>query len=171
MLRYFALLIPLAMIGCGGTSNPPTEPVTGTVKLDGNPYEGAVITFVPDDSSNRAAVATSQADGTYSLTTFASGDGAQIGAYKIKVFKYDLPEGGRNPYEEAQTAEEVGDMSQEDELAAMEAAYSQGDATPEGKEQKAKNELPEKYADVSTSELTYNVAAGGGTYDIELKSK
>lgn len=171
MLRYFALLLPLAMIGCGGTSNPATESVTGTVTLDGSPYEGAVITFVPDDASNRAAVATSKADGTYSLTTFAAGDGAQEGTYKIKVFKYDLPEGGRNPYEEAKKAEELADMSQEEELAAMEAAYSQADAAPEGKEEKAKNDLPEKYADVSTSALTYTVAAGGGTYDIELKSK
>ena len=168
MLRYFALLLPLALIGCGGTSNPPTEPVSGTVTLDGSPYEGAVITFVPDDSANRAAVATSQADGTYSLTTFASGDGAQIGTYKVKVFKYDLPEGGHNPYEEAKTAEELGNMTQEEELAAMEAAYSDADAKPEGKEQKAKNDLPEKYADVSTSGLTYAVEAGGGTFNIEL---
>jgi hypothetical protein len=171
MLRYFALLIPLAMIGCGGTSNPPTEPVTGTVTLDGTPYEGAVITFVPDDASNRAAVATSKADGTYSLTTFVAEDGAQEGSYKIKVFKYDLLDGGRSPYEDAKTADEITEMSQEDELAAMEAAYSESDAEPDGKEEKAKNDLPEKYADVSTSGLSFTVPAGGGTYDIELTSK
>ncbi|MFN3191729.1 MAG: hypothetical protein ACE361_14555 [Aureliella sp.] len=172
MIRFIALLLPLALVvGCGGDSNPPTEPVTGTVTLDGQPFEGAVITFKPDDSSNRSAVATSQADGTYALTTFASGDGAQIGTYKIMVFKYDLPDGGQNPYEQGQDAGEIKEMTQEEELAAMESGYSEADAGPQGKEKKAKNFLPEKYADVTTSGLTYEVVAGGGEMNIELTSK
>lgn len=171
MKRVFALMLAATMlVGCGGPSNPPTEPVSGTVTLDGEPVEGAVITFVPDDSANQAAVARSQEDGSYELTTFASGDGAMAGTYKVQVMKMTLPEGGHNPYGEgeSQTSDEIEEMSQEDELAAMEAAYSATDAKGSGKEEKAKNLLPEKYAKAASSGLSYTVEPGGGTFNIEM---
>ncbi|MCR9296183.1 MAG: carboxypeptidase-like regulatory domain-containing protein [bacterium] len=171
MLRQTLACAALALfVGCG-SSNPPTAQVTGTVTLDGNPVEGATVLFIPDDASNKAATASTQADGTYALTTFEAGDGAMPGSYKVKVHKFDLPEGGHNPYGESPTAEDVKPMTQEEELAAMEAAYSAAAAKPSQKEEKAKNALPQKYADQNTSGLSYTVTDSGGTYDIALTSK
>ncbi len=170
-MRMSLACAALALLaGCGPT-NPPTAQVTGTVTLDGSPVEGATVLFLPDDTTNKAATASTEADGSYSLTTFEAGDGAMPGAYKVKVHKFDLPEGGMNPYGESQTADELEPMTQEEELAAMEAAYSAADAAPDQKEERAKNELPPKYADVATSGLSYQVPEDGGSYDIELSSK
>ncbi len=171
MMRLTLVCAALALFAGCGSSNPPTAQVTGTVTLDGDPVEGATVLFLPDDTTLKAATASTQADGTYALTTFEAGDGAMPGSYKVKVHKYDLPEGGMNPYGESQTADEIQPMTQEEELAAMEAAYSAADAKPDQKEEKAKNELPAKYADVATSGLSYQVPAEGGSYNIDLTSK
>ena len=176
-MRTLALITTIAVLSGCGPSNPPTAKVTGTVTLDGNPVEGAVITFMPDDGENKPAIATSLADGNYSLTTFKTGDGAMLGSYKIKVFKYTLPDGGMSPYgnpaeevEEA-PAKDPADMTIEEQLAAMEQGYTAQDAKPQGKEEVAKNQLPEKFANHTNSGLAYTVVDGDNTYNIELTSK
>ena len=172
MLRYLAVFAVLfAVAGCG-ESNPSTAQVSGKVTLDGEPVEGALVLFIPDDPANKAATASSQSDGSYTLTTFEAGDGAMPGSYKIKVSKKGLEDGGHNPYgaspAESRTADEIEPMTPEEELAAMEAAYSPQDANPGGRTQPAKNDLPAKYDDITTSGLTYTVTEGENNHDIEL---
>ena len=139
--------------GCGD-DGPATYPVSGKVTLDGTAVEGAVITFVPA-GSGAATAATSKADGTFTAK-------AQAGNYKLKVSKFDPLDGGHSPYGDGGGAPEPAKkMTQEEQIAAMEAGYGEADATPQGKEQKAKNNLPDKYNDIGTSGLTATVTSGG----------
>lgn len=149
-------LFSFLLVGCGD-DGPATYTVTGKVTLDGTEVEGAVITFVPAGGDPAAATAsTSKADGTFTAK-------AQAGNYKIKVSKFDALDGGHSPYGDGAAAEPAPDrkMTQEEQIAMMEAGYGEAEATPQGKEQRAKNNLPDKYNDIGTSGLTATVTSGG----------
>jgi hypothetical protein len=79
--------------GCGSSSG--TIPVHGTVTLDGKPLPGAVIIYQPNDVSpktpSRNAQGTIMLDGTYSLTSFQTGDGAFPGEYTVLITKLPPP--------------------------------------------------------------------------------
>ncbi|HBE68227.1 MAG TPA: hypothetical protein DDW52_08775 [Planctomycetaceae bacterium] len=177
-LSLLSLAVALC-VGCGGESNPPTSPVTGVVKLDGKAIEGAQIAFIADPSNpdNRAAAGVTDAEGRYSLTSFVSGDGAMAGKYNITVTKYDTPDGGANPYGDGagQTIDE--NLSEEEQEAARDAAYAAGaddmaKSMKAGARQTPKNALPEKYAAITTSGLTFTVKDGeDNEFNIELQKK
>ena len=80
--------------GCGGGEDEraPVYPVTGTVTRNGTALEGAVVTFVPAEGGKGAA-GTTDASGKYTLTTWAQGDGAQAGSYRVTIAKYSSPAG------------------------------------------------------------------------------
>lgn len=61
-------------------------PVSGVVKLDGEPLAGAGVTFTPVNGG-RPAWATTDQQGQYTLTTFVDGDGALVGEHVITVAK------------------------------------------------------------------------------------
>lgn len=173
--QSLAVLALVSLAGCG-ESNPPTFPVSGTVTLDGKPVEGAAVLFIPFDGTGQAASARSDASGNYKLTTFTADDGAMAGNYKIKVTKFDTPDGGMSPYgAPAETppasSGPAKKMTEEEERARMEAGYTADQATPQGKAQVAKNELPAKYADQSSSGLTHMVVEGDNVVPLELSSK
>lgn len=172
--QSLAVLTLVAFAGCGA-SNPPTFPVSGTVTLDGKPVAGAAILFIPFDGTGQPASAQSDANGNYKLTTFTADDGAMAGNYKIKVTKFDTPDGGMSPYgapaEEPASSSPPKKMTEEEERARMEAGYTASEATPQGKAQVAKNALPSKYADQSTSGLTHMVVEGDNVVPLELSSK
>ena len=86
--RMFAPLFvaaTLSMSGCGGA--PELSPVRGIVEFDGKPISGfqhAAVAFTP--SGGRPAKGTiSPHDGSFELSTYASGDGARIGAHSVAV--------------------------------------------------------------------------------------
>lgn len=85
-LAAFALSTALA--GCG-SKGPTLYPVTGKVTAaDGKPLEHATVVFHPVDSSDPNAVKPRGkvgADGTFTLTTHAAGDGAPPGEYRVTV--------------------------------------------------------------------------------------
>lgn len=77
------------VLGCWGyrPDLPPTERVTGTVTLDGQPVAGARVQFVPDKSQGtEGAMASGVTDdqGEYELET-ATVKGAIVGFHKISV--------------------------------------------------------------------------------------
>jgi hypothetical protein len=55
------LLISLTAAGCGD----PTTSVTGTVTLDGQPLEKAIVQFQPERENDRPAVVLTDASGRY----------------------------------------------------------------------------------------------------------
>jgi hypothetical protein len=86
-LRNIAVVLLLALAGCG-SGNPPTYPVTGKVTLpDGSPLAGASVEFETKGPDGKIVNARGETDaaGIYKLTTFTSGDGALAGEHRVIV--------------------------------------------------------------------------------------
>ncbi len=64
-------------------------PVTGTVVVDGQPADGAMLIFVPvggsEEFQRERPFGVTDAAGKYELRTFQPGDGAPAGDYKVMV--------------------------------------------------------------------------------------
>lgn len=90
-LRYsvFGLLAAAAFValisatGCG-PRRPKTIHVEGVVTLDGKPVQGAAVLFSPVAGGHPADGIT-DAQGKFTLTTFAAGDGALPGEHAVAV--------------------------------------------------------------------------------------
>jgi hypothetical protein len=83
-----ALAVALAAAGCGGS----TGRVSGVVTLDGQPLEGASVTFSPisgRDDGVGGSTGKTDAQGRYSLRTVV-GDktGAAVGKHKVSISLY-----------------------------------------------------------------------------------
>lgn len=67
----------------------PTFPVTGEVRLDGQPLAGATIVLKPVDASKfkwrEQPQATSDAAGKFAVFTYTTGDGAPAGDYRVGI--------------------------------------------------------------------------------------
>lgn len=86
-------LVALSIIGCG-PNGPVVVPVTGVVKLDGEPVEGAGVIFMPAEAGRLPAEGTTDAQGKFSLrTSGASVEGAIAGKYDVVVTKVSQPTG------------------------------------------------------------------------------
>jgi len=152
----FALAaLVVLVVGCySGTRRPKTYKVTGTVTLKGQPLEGATVVFVPaEGATHEPATGITDAAGTFTLSTFLSGDGAMAGDYRIKVSKFDI----RKPTKEEQdryiSIEEERKMQFGDEK-----------PTPP-----AKNILAPKYASEASSGFTFTVTKGQNSIDLKLE--
>ena len=81
-LVTIGLVFVLTVAGCGGHEKD-TAVVRGTVTLDGKPLPGGSVMFTPP--SGRGAVGPIASDGTFSLSTYAPGDGAAVGPHKAAI--------------------------------------------------------------------------------------
>ncbi len=96
-------LLATTWIGCGGGSA--TAPVSGTVRADGNPVNGGMITFAPVGNAGnvgKPAVGEVQSDGSFVLSTDTKGDGAVVGRHRVI---YTPPTTEAAPVEEGKHAE------------------------------------------------------------------
>jgi hypothetical protein len=89
MKRNICLLALLLLSGCGGETGPRTVEASGVVTLDGKGVEGAQVTFIDANASN-PAVATTDANGKFSLKYNGEKNGAIPGDYKVQVSKTQL---------------------------------------------------------------------------------
>jgi hypothetical protein len=104
----------LMLCGCGGPNDP--VKVKGVVTFDGVPVAGATVSFLPEREDGRPANAMTEADGSFTLTTFKKGDGALRGAYRVVVTKLEskVPTGpldgilGRRARQEKEGAQYYG---------------------------------------------------------------
>ncbi len=151
-----ALIGVLATVGCG-SSRPSTYQVTGTVTYEGDPVEGATVSFASTDPETRGAMGVTDSQGQYELTTFEKADGALPGEFKVRVFKYD-----REP-EEVEMSDGPPDQIIED---------MPDDYEPEAYEEAepAQHLLPEEYASPASTPLSFTVEASDeNVYDIDLE--
>lgn len=79
--------------GCGKRrgNRPQTFPVTGVVTMGDGPLAGATVMFNPVASGGSGAIALTDEQGRYKLTTFDSGDGAVAGEYRVAFVKTIYP--------------------------------------------------------------------------------
>jgi len=78
----------VAALGCG--SGPGYVPVSGTVRLNGEPYKDAVVTFQPmatatNANPGRGSSAYTDNGGRFVLLTFEGGKGAVAGKHRIRI--------------------------------------------------------------------------------------
>ncbi len=90
---FLIVLCPLA--GCGGDGRPDLVEVTGTVTLNGEPLEGALVSFEPlatgeDKEYQRPSRGETNAQGEFRLTTYVPDDGVPIGKYRVAVQKREM---------------------------------------------------------------------------------
>jgi hypothetical protein len=77
-------LIALAALGCGADR---PIPVQGRVTLDGQPLDGATVTFMSSGGSVHPATGYTDQAGVFHLTSFKKDDGAVRGEYRVLVTK------------------------------------------------------------------------------------
>ena len=144
--------VGIVLTGCSNSSRPPTYPVTGTVTSKGKPVAGAAITFVPT-GEGEAASAMTDAEGKYALTTWATGDGARPGEYRVKVSKQELAA--------VDPSKLVQNLSYEEEQKIY--VENKKPAPP------PKRLIPGKFENEQTSGLIHKVEEKPTTFDIKIE--
>jgi len=139
----------LGVAGCrggggGGADKPKVVPVSGTVKLDGQPAAGIGVMFFPAGATRGTTYyASTDQSGKYVLAGGDGQKGAPVGEFNVTCSKYVMPNG--SPF--------TSDGSQSPEMAG------------------AKELLPPRYSDQSKTQLKATVQDSGSTVDFEVTSK
>lgn len=146
---YLPLSLTL-LLGCGGGAPkvvlPETVPVTGTIKLDGNPLAYSTVMFVPTGMTKGIdCIGNTDDSGNYTLKQVRGKDGAPPGEYKVVVSL--LKKGDGTP------------------------AMKPGAEQKEGEGGVVVESLKPWYSDPLQTQLKATVPAGGGKVDFDLKSK
>jgi hypothetical protein len=89
-------LAGLFLAGCSG--GPTIVPVSGTVRLNGEPYPNAIVTFQPlgsklEDELGRGSTGKTGPDGRYTLIYDGERPGAVVGKHRVRICT-DLSAGG-----------------------------------------------------------------------------
>ena len=150
MRWQLGIVLTLMMMGCGGGDDGPGYvPVDGIVLLDGNPVEGAIVTFSPEageGNTGQVSMGMTDSGGKFSLRTGTGKNGAAIGNHKVAVELAIAPEA---PAEEETSDGLAPALPNELQVA------PQPKATPQ-----TIYVIPEKYRNPLTSGLTATVEAG-----------
>ena len=146
MKYYIPLFIVLILAGCQKQhrANPEFRLIKGTVTFNGAPVEGAIVAFVPTDSTGHSAGGKTDGAGFYTLTAdnaLVPGSGTKPGKYKVTVKKTEAP------VDPDQQDFESGKITADELMQRM----------AERKPLRPKNLLPDKYADANTTPLEVTV--------------
>lgn len=134
-----------ALPGCGGGfKGPKTVAASGTVTYKNAPVAEANVAFL-GDGQTQPALAITDANGTFVLTTTKAGDGAVPGTHKVTVTKKMAAPAPKS------TDPKAGSM----ESAVKEYHDSKSKEPP-----KSLSMIPEKYSQVQTSNLSFTVEEG-----------
>ncbi|MGV3486946.1 MAG: hypothetical protein ACO1RT_21200 [Planctomycetaceae bacterium] len=94
---WWGSMVLVWLLGCqSGEQRPELHPVQGSLSVNGQPAEGALLSFHPADGRNFDARgsrpwATVEGDGSFTVSTYAHHDGAPGGEYRISVVWLDNP--------------------------------------------------------------------------------
>lgn len=137
----------LALSGCGGAKEdewsakrPKTYKVQGKVTYNGQPVDGAIVSFQSTGTEVRGATGTTNASGEFQLRTFEANDGAVPGTHKVTVTK-SVVSGGDPSYFDVDSP-------------------NYGKEPPPEAQPSTKHLVPEKYGSFETSGLTAEVKEG-----------
>jgi hypothetical protein len=141
-MRIALALLSLVLLfgsGCRRGGDLPTVGAGGVVAIDNKPLANAHVTFTPNQG--RAATAQTASDGSFSLGTYRSGDGAIPGHHHVTV-----------------VAREAGD------------GQMNRPGAP-GIERPGRSLIPEKYGSTATSGVEFDVVEGKeNSFQIQLTS-
>lgn len=143
-----SMALGLLALGCGPSDGLTVYPVQGMVTFEGEPLEGAIVVFLPDESG-RAASGRTLSDGSFQLATSgAQQSGAMAGDYHVTIRKEVDVDANGNPID-----------------------YGNGDAGPASKPQtrgKTISVIPNRYGEVEKTDLTATVTKGNNLFTFEL---
>ena len=136
----------LTFLGCGQDDGIGQRyPSSGVVMYKGNPVSKGTVTFVPEAGVGRVASGELAEDGSFTLTTHVRGDGALVGKYRVTVLALE---------QDRSKVPKVGPgMPQLDR---------KHKAT-------AKNLVPPKYSNPTTTTLREEVKAQTNRYELKLE--
>jgi len=113
ILRCTALAVALPGSGCSsGSTAYQTAPITGVVTLDGQPLEGAHVTFMPapelrsTSESGPESMGDTDAQGRYTLRTVFGDTGASLGKNRVMISTRKIELDPMNPDKSKETAKE-----------------------------------------------------------------
>ncbi|MEX2176600.1 MAG: hypothetical protein WD872_19700 [Pirellulaceae bacterium] len=111
--------------------------------MDGQPLEGANVTFVPlSTAEGQGGTGGTDAAGKYEVMHFRAGKGVEPGQYKVVISKLVMQDGSPIP-----------------------------PGTESAAELSTKDAVPPQYSDYNQSKLQATVEAGGKPIDFALTSK
>ncbi len=87
-VAMLAALVLLITPGCGNSAKPrpPLHPIKGRITVAGHGAAGLTVTFHPlSGDVTLLPTATTQPDGSYTLGTYAPGDGVPEGEYAVAI--------------------------------------------------------------------------------------
>lgn len=153
-----AVLCVLVLGACHRQPKLETQPVEGTLTLDGKPVEGATVTFVPVvEGQGASATGITDAGGRFTLTVVDTtrgratpGGGTVPGDYFVGVMKTTFPQAASEEEEEG-------------------GGKTTGTEAPS--EPKLTHVVPQKYNDPRRSGLRVTVKEGKNVIPIELSSR
>ena len=156
---FCLILLLCAVSGCGQSGakgRVKVYKVTGKVTFLGSPLIGAMVSFSPQ-SDQPAAIGRTNDTGSFTLTTYAAGDGAAAGDFKVLIMMLDAGDSGGQGKEAAHFKDQSSYVAT-DSHAATKGGKSSG------------NVLPAKYGDPKQSTLTAKVdPTKANTFTFELK--
>ena len=89
-MRSMALGIPVLLCGCS-SGDFRTAPATGRVICEGQPVPHVMVFFEPLQTNTKSALvgkqgfAIAKEDGTFSISTYGTNDGAVVGPHRVRV--------------------------------------------------------------------------------------
>jgi hypothetical protein len=94
-----SVLFAVGLVGCGEAAKPweIVVPASGKITFEGKPVDGAELTLTPVAADVPATVrpsAKSGADGSFTLGTYGTDDGAPAGEYKVSAVWFKLVNSG-----------------------------------------------------------------------------
>ena len=143
-LTLLLAAMALTFTGCG-YRRPAQVKTTGTVTLDGEPVANASLMFIPD--SGRPASATQTPMENFKVSSFGGNDGLPAGNYRVTAkdlfSKKDSKNNTTEQVDRAKAEAEPGEEPEEVDIEFGENAYE--------------NDLPEKYAELDTTDITVTI--------------
>ena len=152
-LFFLPLTAAVLLAGCDGAARQKTHPVSGTVKLNGEPLGDAHVVFHPTGDGGMIARGKTDSGGNYTLTTYDTGDGAIAGEYSVTFAQVD-------------SSSDV--VSAEVDLDDPGEMYGEMMGDEEGDALELENLLPAEYANPTATPETRSVQEGGGEFNFDL---
>ena len=145
-LTFAASAACISLTGCGDNAvRPEMGRVQGTVTYQGKRLEKGLVTYTPVSSSGVSggtnALGQIESDGSYTLTTFNTGDGAILGQHVVTV---SVP---------SQDIRELNKPRADGSIPYI----------------LPKSAIPARYTDSTKSPFRQTVVAGKNVFDLELK--